>query len=77
MVNALQINQKQLYVIDLSIAQWNFEDSRKVLAISVSEFYQSIPVQHYTCLSILLATFNYRVRGTCVPTRAFHARLAR
>ena len=24
-----------------------------------------------------LATFNYRVRGTCVPTRAFHARLAR
>ena len=25
----------------------------------------------------LLATFNFRVRGTCVPTRAFHARLAR
>ena len=31
---------------------------------------------YYTCLSILLATFNYRVRGTCVPTRPFHARLA-
>ena len=30
----------------------------------------------YTCLSILLATFDYRFRGTCVPTRAFHARLA-
>ena len=32
---------------------------------------------YYTCLSILLATFNYRVRGTCVPARAFHARIAR
>ena len=31
----------------------------------------------YTSLSILLATFNYRVRGTCVPARAFHARIAR
>ena len=31
----------------------------------------------YTCLSILLATLDYRVRGTCVPTRAFHARIAR
>ena len=28
-------------------------------------------------LSILLATFNFRVRGTCVLARAFHARLAR
>ena len=27
--------------------------------------------QKYTCLSILLATSNYRVRGTCVPARAF------
>ena len=27
----------------------------------------------YTCL---MTTFNYRVRGTCVPTRAFHAQLA-
>ena len=26
---------------------------------------------------IFLATFNYRVSGTCLPTRAFHARLAR
>ena len=34
-------------------------------------------IEKYTCLSILLATFNYRVRGTWVPTRAFHARLAR
>ena len=31
----------------------------------------------YTYLSILLATFNYRVHGTCVPTRAFHRRFAR
>ena len=31
----------------------------------------------YTFLSILLATFNYRVHGMCVPIRAFHARLAR
>ena len=30
--------------------------------------------QAYTCLSILLATFDYRVRGMCVPTPAFHAR---
>ena len=33
--------------------------------------------RYYTCLSILLATFNYRVRGTCVAARAFHVRIAR
>ena len=31
----------------------------------------------YTCLSVLLTTFHYRVRGTCVPTRAFQTRLVR
>ena len=35
------------------------------------------PRPYYTCRSILLATFNYRVRGTCVPTRAFDARITR
>ena len=50
--------------------------------VSLSRFIknQNVDAQialHYTCLSILLATFNYRVRGTAVPTRAFHARLAR
>ena len=34
-------------------------------------------VRTYTCLSILLATLNYWVRDRCVPTRPFHARLAR
>ena len=36
-----------------------------------------IKITAITCLSILLATSNYRVRGTCVPARAFHARIAR
>ena len=31
----------------------------------------------YTCLSILLATFNYRVYGMGFPTRPFHAWLVR
>ena len=38
---------KKLYLIELSIEQStkNFEDSRIVLAFSVSQFYQSIAVQ--------------------------------
>ena len=50
------------------------------LQLEESEQLITMPVKLamlYTCLSILLTTFNYRVRGTCVATRAFHARLAR
>ena len=48
MLNALQINKKNY---TLSTFPWrnrrNFEDSRKVLATSVFELYQSIVVQLY------------------------------
>ena len=33
--------------------------------------------KNMTNVYLPLTTFNYRVRGTCVPTRAFHARLTR
>ena len=49
---------------------WDFIDSDSFKG-------QRSNVLKYTCLSIFLATFRYRVRGTCVPARAFHARLAR
>ena len=49
---------------------WN--QSTAIVTIPAIECFQ-----RYTCLSILLATFNDQVRGTCVPARAFQARLAR
>ena len=45
----------------------------KILLFSVTPCINLIST--YTCLSILLATFNYRVGGTYVPTRAFYARI--
>ena len=48
MLNAPQINQKNYTLSTFpSSNRRNFEDSGKVLAISVSEFYQSIAVQLY------------------------------
>ena len=48
MLIALQINQKNYTSSTFPSSNWwNFEDSRKMLAISVSEFYQSIAVQLY------------------------------
>ena len=49
MLNALQINKKIIPYLDTfpSINQQNLEDSEKVLAVSVSEFYKSIAVQVY------------------------------
>ena len=46
MLNALQINQKN-YILSTfqSSNPRNFEDTGKVLAVSVSEFYQIIGVQ--------------------------------
>ena len=48
MLNTLQINQKRytLSTFPLSNRQ-TFQDSGKVLAVSVFEFYQSIAVQLY------------------------------
>ena len=46
MLNALQINQKKYTLSTFpSSNQQNFEDSGIVLAVSVSQFYQSIAVQ--------------------------------
>ena len=48
MLNALQINKKNYTLSTFpSRNRWNFEDSRKVLAISVFEFCQSIAVKLY------------------------------
>ena len=48
MLNALQINQKNYILSTFPLSnRRNFEDSRKVLAVSVFEFYQSIAVQLY------------------------------
>ena len=62
MLNALQINQTENYTLltfPLS-NQPNFKDSRKVLATSVFEFYQSIAVQLYqpTLTSSLLYVYK-------------------
>ena len=48
MLNALQIN-KNYYIFSTfpSSNRQNFEDSGKVLAVSVTQFYQSIAVQLY------------------------------
>ena len=46
MLNALQINPKNYTLSTFQLSsRRNFEDSAKVLAVSVSEFYQSIAVQ--------------------------------
>ena len=43
MLNALQINQKNYTLSNFpSSNRRNFEDSGKVLAVSVSQFYQSL-----------------------------------
>ena len=46
MLNALQINFKNYTLSTFPSSNWqSFEDSGKVLAVSVSEIYQSIAVQ--------------------------------
>ena len=48
MLNALQINQKNYTLSTMPLShQPNFEDSGKVLAFSVFEFYQTTAVQLY------------------------------
>ena len=48
MLNAFQVNQKNYTLSTLpSSNRQTFEDSGKVLAISVSKFYQSTAVQLY------------------------------
>ena len=63
MLNALQINQKNFTLSTFpSSNRRNFEDSGKVLAVSVSEFYQSIAVQ--------LTAYAYKmvITTVCVQT---------
>ena len=49
MLNAPQINQKDYTLLTFpSSNRRNFENSRIVLAVSVSQFYQSIAVQLYS-----------------------------
>ena len=58
---------KKLYLIDLSSSnRQNFEDSVKVLAVSVSEFYQSIAVQLYQPMRITLLSLLYVYKHTTV-----------
>ena len=47
MLNALQINKKYTLSTFPFSNQRNFEDSGKVLAVSVSQFYWSIAVKLY------------------------------
>ena len=59
---------KELYLIDLSIEESrNSEDSREVLAVSVSEFYQSIAVQLYqpSLIRWLSLLYVYKNIGNC------------
>ena len=53
MLNALQINLKNYTLSTFPSSNWqNFEDSGKVLAVSISEIYQSIAVQ--LCQPVLI-----------------------
>ena len=66
MLNALQINKK-LNLIDLSIEQsTKCEDSGKVLAVSDSNFYQSIAVQLYQLMLITWLSLLYAYKYTTV-----------
>ena len=67
MLNALQINQKNytLWTFPLS-NQRNVKDSGKVLAISVSEFYQSIAVQLHQPMLIRWLSLLYVYKQTTV-----------
>ena len=54
MLNAFQINRKNYTLSTFpSSNRQNFEDSGKVMAISVSKFYQSIAVQLYNLFNQL------------------------
>ena len=55
MLNGLQINQKNYTLLTFpSSNRRNFEDSGIVLAVSVSQFYQSIVVQ--LCYKMVITT---------------------
>ena len=56
MLHALQINKKNY---TLSCNRRNFEDSGKVLAISVSELYQSISDQ--LCQPMVITTVSVQI----------------
>ena len=70
----LQLHQGALYV---GIYKWAQSDQNDKTANSISVLEADllsvyVPyIDRYTFFSILLATFNYRVRGTCVPARTF------
>ena len=60
MLNALQINQTNYTLSTFpSSNQQNFEDFGEVLAISVSEFYQSTAVQLYQPMLIRWLSLVY------------------
>ena len=64
MLNALQINKiNYIFSTFPSSNRRNFEDSGNVLAVSVTEFYQSIAVQLYQPMLIrwLLLTYVYKL----------------
>ena len=60
MLNALQINQKNYTLSTFPSSNGgNFEDSGKVLAVSVSEIYQSIAVKLYQPMLIKWLSLLY------------------
>ena len=67
MLNALQINQKSYTLSTFpSSNRRNFEDSGKVLAVSVSEIYQSIAIQLYQPTLIRWLSLLYVYKWTTV-----------
>ena len=61
----------------MNVPMLNATQSVCIIVIQMSHDSLYNGIIWYTCLSIVLATFGYRVRGTCVPTPAFHALLTR
>ena len=54
MLNALQINQKNYILSTFPLSNGrNFEDSRKELALSVFEFYQSTVLPVHPCKMVI------------------------
>ena len=71
MLNALQINQKSYTLSTFpSSSRRNFVDSMKVLAITVSEFYQNIEIQPYQPTLIRWLSLLYVYKWTIVSVIA-------
>ena len=67
MLNALQINPKNYTLFTFpSSSRRNFEVSGKVLAVSISEFYQSIAVKLYQPTLIKWLSLLYVYKYTTV-----------